>query len=85
MEFAILPLGFGPARLTGLSKRLITSYHANNHTGAVKRLNAIHGRLSALDFGGTPGFQLGEPLGCRPHGCPGRGHSHPGARHVRAS
>ena len=58
MEFAIRPLGFGPAQLKGLSERLITSHHANNYSGAVKRLNAIHGQLSALDFGSAPGFQL---------------------------
>lgn len=58
MEFAIRPLGFGPAQLKGLSERLITSHHANNYTGAVKRLNAIRGQVSALDFGSAPGFQL---------------------------
>ena len=58
MEFAIRPLGFDPARLEGLSERLITSHHANNYSGAVKRLNAIHGQLSSLDFGAAPGFQL---------------------------
>ena len=58
MEFSIRPLGFDPAALDGLSERLITSHHANNYSGAVKRLNAIHGQLSSLDFGAAPGFQL---------------------------
>ena len=58
MECSTRPLGFRPAQLEGLSERLITSHHANNYTGAVKRLNAIHGQLSALDFARAPGFQL---------------------------
>ena len=58
MELAPRPLGFGPARLKGLSERLIASHHANNYTGAVKRLNAIRDQLSAVDFGSAPGFQL---------------------------
>jgi Fe-Mn family superoxide dismutase len=58
MELAPLPLGFGPAQLKGLSERLIASHHANNYTGAVKRLNAIRNQLSAVDLGSAPGFQI---------------------------
>lgn len=58
MELDPRPLGFGPAQLKGLSERLIVSHHANNYTGAVKRLNAIRAQLSLLDFGSTPGFQV---------------------------
>ena len=47
MELAPRPLGFGPAPLKGLSERLIASHHANNYSGAVKRLNAIRSQLPA--------------------------------------
>jgi Fe-Mn family superoxide dismutase len=57
-EIALRPLGFAPTQLKGLSERLIASHHANNYTGAVRRLNAIRSQLSALDFGSAPGFQL---------------------------
>ena len=52
------PLGFAPGALHGLSERLVASHHANNYTGAVKRLNAIRARLATLDFAGAPGFEL---------------------------
>lgn len=58
MELAPLPLGFSPTQLNGFSERLITSHHANNYTGAVKRLNTIRALLSALDLGSAPGFQV---------------------------
>jgi len=58
MELAPRPLGFGRAQLKGLSERLIASHHANNYSGAVKRLNAIRSQLSAVDFGSAPGFQI---------------------------
>jgi Fe-Mn family superoxide dismutase len=58
MDLAPRPLAFPPAQLNGLSERLITSHHANNYSGAVKRLNAIRAQLSALDFASAPGFQL---------------------------
>ena len=38
---AILPLPFDPAKLRGLSERLLQSHHQNNYGGAVKRLYAI--------------------------------------------
>ena len=52
------PLGFAAAALNGLSERLIASHHANNYSGAVKRLNAIRSQLAALDFAAAPGFQV---------------------------
>ena len=33
------PLPFDPAKLPGLSEKLLRSHHENNYTGAVKRLN----------------------------------------------
>src|SRR3546814_10650868 len=38
---------FNPARLHGLSERLITSHHENNYAGSVKALNMIETRLDA--------------------------------------
>ena len=58
MDLTPRPLGFAPGALNGLSERLIASHHANNYTGAVKRLNAIRAQLVTLDFAGAPGFQL---------------------------
>ena len=43
----IKPLRFDPARLHGLSERLITSHHENNYAGSVKALNMIETRLAA--------------------------------------
>ena len=58
MELAPRPLAFPAGQLNGLSERLLASHHANNYTGAVKRLNAIRSRLAALDFDSAPGFQV---------------------------
>jgi len=52
------PLAFPSGQLNGLSERLLSSHHASNYTGAVKRLNAIRAQLQALDFASAPGFQL---------------------------
>src|SRR3546814_14284802 len=43
----VKPLRFDPARLDGLSERLITSHHENNYAGSVKALNMIETRLAA--------------------------------------
>ena len=58
MEQRVQPLRIDPARLHGLSERLVSSHHQNNYAGAVRRLNAIRAQLAALDFGAAPGFQL---------------------------
>ena len=42
------PLPFSPAKLSGLSERLIRSHHENNYTGAVKALNLVEQRLAAM-------------------------------------
>lgn len=41
------PLRFDPAKLTGLSERLITSHWENNYQGSVRGLNTIEARLAA--------------------------------------
>jgi Fe-Mn family superoxide dismutase len=58
MDLMPRPLAFPSGQLNGLSERLLSSHHANNYTGAVKRLNAIRAQLQALDFASAPGFQL---------------------------
>src|ERR1051325_1602300 len=42
------PLPFDPTKLNGISEKLIRSHHENNYTGAVKALNTVEQRLSAL-------------------------------------
>jgi Fe-Mn family superoxide dismutase len=41
-------LPFDPAKLTGLSEKLIKSHWENNYSGAVKALNAVEQRLAAM-------------------------------------
>ena len=41
------PLPFDPAKLNGLSERLIRSHWENNYSGSVRALNAIEQRLAA--------------------------------------
>jgi len=42
------PLPFDPAKLKGLSEKLIRSHWENNYGGAVKALNTIEQRLAAM-------------------------------------
>ena len=42
------PLSFNPAKLNGLSEKLIRSHWENNYGGAVKALNAVEQRLAAM-------------------------------------
>jgi superoxide dismutase, Fe-Mn family len=44
----VKPLPFAPGKLAGLSEKLIKSHHENNYSGAVKALNIVEQRLSAL-------------------------------------
>ena len=50
------PLPFDPVALPGLSEKLLRSHHANNYSGAVKRLNALRAELGRLDPATAPGF-----------------------------
>ncbi len=56
MDSIVRALPFDPARITGLSPRLLESHHANNYAGAVRRRNAIQKELQRLDFATAPGF-----------------------------
>jgi len=58
MDAQIQGLPFDARAIDGLSERLITSHHANNYSGAVKRLNAIRGQLGTLDWPRAPGFVI---------------------------
>jgi len=58
MNPSIQPLPFDPARLRGLSARLLQSHHENNYGGAVKRLLAIRSELASLDWTASPGFRI---------------------------
>jgi superoxide dismutase, Fe-Mn family len=58
MELTLKPLAIDPAKLDGLSQRLIASHHENNYAGAVKRLNAIRKQLGDLDWSSAPVFTI---------------------------
>jgi len=51
------PLPFDPAKLNGLSEKLMRSHYDNNYSGAVKRLGQIEAQLASVTKD-TPGFQL---------------------------
>lgn len=53
----VAPLPFNPAKLRGLSDKLLTSHHANNYSGAIKNLNAVELELDKVTKD-TPGFQV---------------------------
>jgi Fe-Mn family superoxide dismutase len=52
------PLPFDAKAVGWLSEKILTSHHANNYTGAVKRIDEIHGELAGLDYATAPGFKL---------------------------
>src|SRR6266849_5331370 len=53
----VRPLPFQPARLKGLSERLIVSHHENNYGGAVRNLNRTEQELATVTKD-TPPFVL---------------------------
>ncbi|MGC1577004.1 MAG: Fe-Mn family superoxide dismutase [Beijerinckiaceae bacterium] len=58
MPYTMKPLSCDPARVRGMSEKLIISHYENNYGGAVKRLNAIEEQLAALDYANAPGFLI---------------------------
>ena len=58
VEYAIKKLPFDPAKVKGLSEKLVQSHWENNYSGAVKRLNAISAQLASLDFATAPVFTV---------------------------
>lgn len=58
MTYQMKPMTCDPAKLKGLSEKLIVSHYENNYGGAVKRLNAITEQLAQLDFAKAPVFTI---------------------------
>lgn len=58
MTYAMKPIGCDPARIKGMSERLIVSHYENNYGGAVKRLNLIDEKLAELDYASAPVFMI---------------------------
>jgi superoxide dismutase, Fe-Mn family len=58
MPYTMKPLSCDPARVKGMSERLIVSHYENNYGGAVKRLNLIHAQLAQLEFDQAAGFLI---------------------------
>ena len=58
-----VPLPFNPAKLRGISEKLIVSHHDHNYSGTVKNLNAVRAELAALPDD-TPAYRIG---GLRAH------------------
>jgi Fe-Mn family superoxide dismutase len=58
MTYKMKPLSCDPARIKGMSERLIISHYENNYGGAVKRLNLIEEKLAELDYATAPGFLI---------------------------
>jgi len=58
MPYQMKSLSCDPARIKGMSERLIISHYENNYGGAVKRLNLIEEKLAELDFANTSGFLI---------------------------
>lgn len=56
-QYTAKPLPFDPTKLPGLSEKLLTSHHANNYMGAVKKLDGVRAELAAVGPS-TPGFVL---------------------------
>nr|WP_243415169.1 hypothetical protein [Altererythrobacter segetis] len=61
----VKPLKFDPAKLSGLSEKLITSHWQNNYQGSVKGLNTVEQKLAAAmadkDFPGCCQSNCTEP------------------------
>src|SRR5215831_251186 len=58
MPYNMKPLSCDPARIKGMSERLIISHYENNYGGAVKRLNLIDDQLAELEFDKAAGFLI---------------------------
>jgi len=56
MPYRMKPLSCDPAKIKGMSERLIVSHYENNYGGAVKRLNLIDEQLAGLDYPTAAGF-----------------------------
>jgi hypothetical protein len=61
MTYSIKPLNCDPARIKGMSERLILSHYENNYGGAVKRLNLIEEKLAELDYANAAAAAVSGP------------------------
>ena len=55
-DYVIKKLPFDPAKIKGMSEKLLVSHYENNYSGAVKRLNVITSQLAGLDMTTAPVF-----------------------------
>ena len=58
MDLQIRPFLLKPQWMNGLSERLLVSHYVNNYGGALRRLNAIRGRLASIDWTQAPTFEI---------------------------
>ena len=58
MAYQMKSLSCDPAKIKGMSERLIVSHYENNYGGAVKRLNLIEEQLAGLDYPNAPIFAI---------------------------
>ena len=58
MPYTMKLLSCDPARIKGMSERLIISHYENNYGGAVKRLNSIDEQLAQFEFDKAAGFLI---------------------------
>jgi superoxide dismutase, Fe-Mn family len=58
MQYDLKPLACDPARIKGMSEKLMVSHYENNYGGAVRRLNAITEQLAELDYATAPVFVI---------------------------
>jgi superoxide dismutase, Fe-Mn family len=58
INYEVKPLPFDPAKLNGISEKLIVSHHDKNYAGAVKRLMSIQAKIAALPPDAAP-FMMG--------------------------
>jgi superoxide dismutase, Fe-Mn family len=54
----VRPLLLKPQYMNGLSERLLVSHYVNNYGGALRRLNAIRGRLAGVDWARAATFEI---------------------------
>jgi len=61
VEYAIKKLPFDPAKIKGISEKLLVSHYENNYGGAVKRLNAITAPIGRPRRRGGAGLRPERP------------------------
>ena len=58
MPYTVCNLPFNPAKLDGLSEKMVVSHFVDVYCNTVKRLNVISEQLARLDFAKTPSFLI---------------------------